>query len=76
MSFLLVFFFVFGAASSLFILIYASTSPGKYFSAAFPNERPKITGPTAAATDEVVCYWVTKIFLVCLIGIAAIYLLT
>lgn len=74
MSLLLIFFLVFGAAALLFILIYAMTSPDIYFSAAFSIERPKAGGPTSASTNEIVCYWVTRIFLFCVIGILLIYL--
>ncbi|ABE45491.1 hypothetical protein Bpro_3585 [Polaromonas sp. JS666] len=74
MNLLLIVFIVFGAASLLCILILAIFKSELYFSHAFLKNSPKIFGPDAAPTDEIICYWVTKIFLICFVCLLSIYL--
>ena len=74
MDLLLILFIVFGGASFLCIVLFTVSNADAYFSAAFAKHRPKIFGPNAASTNDVVFYWITKVFFVCLVGFLVIYL--
>ena len=74
MALLLIILIVFGGFSFLCILFFAVFNADAYFSCAFSRKNPKITGPDAASTDEIVYYWVTKVFVFCFIGFILIYL--
>jgi TRAP-type mannitol/chloroaromatic compound transport system permease small subunit len=44
-----------------------------YFSLAFAKERPRLLGKNAAQTDAIVFYYVTKVFIVCFVGVLVFY---
>lgn len=75
MNLLLIIFIVFGSAALLCIFILTIFKSELYFSHAFSKKRPRILGPNASSTDEIISYWVTKVFLICLIGFLSIYLI-